>query len=470
MSIQHPRELFKRILITLEENISTLPAGDAGDVEAEKRVVGIVRDARQQTLIVLDEIDHLLGSRLYQNILYRLFSWPQRDTKTCAVIGLANSLDLTERFVPLLASKGAAPSVLHFRPFEAAEIKQVIGARLALLRSSYEQDAESNNEEDFDAVHQDECNAPTFFTAPALELLARKVAAATGDLRKALDTCRLAIEAVESEMTAKAQADSADAPVDLRSFNPTNVPRVLPAHILKVLSTVLGSPQLTKIRSLSLQPKLALLALLIAQKRAEYNLCVLGGGASSAVGPSTMGGVYASDTSGTLLCDVATTYTQMLKNDDFAALEGKELIDVLEGLEVEGVVRIVGVNGKAVTENGSQSERGSGASIVVRTNNISPSAKRAAKRQLLASYRRVQLVISVDDVIKGICTPPPPSRSSSVSGSAASGTVVLDAIKRIWSREEFNAERARGWQTSKALAQRIRDEELGGGRGALANI
>ncbi|PWN31740.1 P-loop containing nucleoside triphosphate hydrolase protein [Meira miltonrushii] len=450
MTIQHPRELFRRILNVFHGDKSVLPSGEAGDAEAERQVTTLVKDQKRQTLIVLDEIDHLLRSRVHQNILYRLFSWPQKDSKACALIGIANSLDLTERFVPLLASKGAAPAVLNFRPFEAEEIKTVIGSRLALLQSSY---SAETREQDGELQEQNDDETVPLFVPAAFELVARKIAAATGDLRKALDACRLAVELVEQETIRK--STSTAAPIDITSLTPTNAPKITPAHILKVVSTVLGSPQLNKIRGLGLQPKLILLALLVAQKRRGYGLNVLGGGSGNGVNKSVMG-VCSSNGDGTLMCEIESTYSAILKNDDFPILESSELIDVMEGLEVEGIVKITSVNGSSINSSSSNT----------RVGGVSPSAKRAAKRQLLASYRRMELTMSSEEIIRGIMTPPPASMQSQ-SNASFSNTIVIEAIKRIWQREEKNAERAKGWEKVAEEAQKVRDNELGGGRGAL---
>lgn len=450
MTIQHPRELFRRILNVLHGDKSVLPSGEAGDAEAERQVTALVKDQKRQTLIVLDEIDHLLRSRVHQNILYRLFSWPQKDSKACALIGIANSLDLTERFVPLLASKGAAPAVLNFRPFEAEEIKTVIGSRLALLQSSYKVETK---EQDGELQEQNDDEAVPLFVPAAFELVARKIAAATGDLRKALDACRLAVELVEQETIRK--STSTAAPIDITSLTPANAPKITPAHILKVVSTVLGSPQLNKIRALGLQPKLILLALLVAQKRRGFGLNVLGGGSGNGANKSMMG-VCSSNGDGTLMCEIESTYSSILKNDDFPILESSELIDVMEGLEVEGIVKITNVNGSSINSSSGNT----------RVGGVSPSAKRAAKRQLLASYRRMELTMSSEEIVRGIMTPPPASMQSQ-SSSAIPNTIVIEAIKRIWHREERNAERAKGWEKVAEEAQKVRDNELGGGRGAL---
>jgi cell division control protein 6 len=437
MSIQHPREVFAKILEALGQSCA-LSQGEQDDTEAERRVGVLVKDPRRRTLIVLDEIDHLLRNRAHQNILYRLFSWGATSSPvhndqsgSCALIGIANSLDLTERFVPLLASKGAAPAVLNFRPFEAAEITTVLQARLSQLYPRYDIKAT----EDLIEMDQESTSTP-LIQEDAMMLATRKIAAATGDLRKALDACRLAIDMIESEETSKAENR------DLSHFTTTSAPKVKPAHVLKVLAVVLGSPKLNKIRDLGIQSKLVLLAIFIAQKRQSAKLDVLGS-------VNTTSKTTSQEMS---IRDIECTYTAMLKNDDAGALpsvESSELMDVIEGLEVEGIVRIIS---DATTSKSSSSSRGA--------MGLSPSGKRAAKKQLLASNRALALVMSSEEVLKGICTASP-------SSAVETSKVVLEAMNRVWNRENDRVQRCKSWESMAEESKKVIDEELGGGRGAL---
>ncbi len=145
MTLSHPRLIFGKVLQALGSNA----AEGQSDAVAEQALSTLIREGKQRILIVLDEMDHLLQSRAHQNVLYKIFSWTAnshgsgsgvRGGPACSLIGIANSLDLTERFVPLLASKGASPALLHFRPFEAQEIVSVIRDRLSGLQDRYDEE------------------------------------------------------------------------------------------------------------------------------------------------------------------------------------------------------------------------------------------------------------------------------------------------------------------------------------------
>ena len=51
-------------------------------------------------IICIDEIDHLLTKE--RSIVYDMFEWPYISSHIIIVIGIANSVDLVERSLPLL--------------------------------------------------------------------------------------------------------------------------------------------------------------------------------------------------------------------------------------------------------------------------------------------------------------------------------------------------------------------------------
>ena len=96
------------------------------------------------------------------------------------LVGIANSLDLTDRVLPRLqVSPNYRPSLLHYPPYTKQEIMDIITARL--------------REGARDAV-----SGQPVITARAIAFLAGKIASLSGDLRKALDVCRRALELSET--------------------------------------------------------------------------------------------------------------------------------------------------------------------------------------------------------------------------------------------------------------------------------
>ncbi|CAL5386465.1 unnamed protein product [Camellia sinensis] len=95
-------------------------------------------------------------------------NWPEDDR-------IANAIDLADRFLPRLQSLNCKPMVVTFRAYSKDQIIMILQRRLMALLY-------------------------IVFQPQALELSARKVAAASGDMRKALCICRSAIEMLQAEL------------------------------------------------------------------------------------------------------------------------------------------------------------------------------------------------------------------------------------------------------------------------------
>ncbi|CAL5388552.1 unnamed protein product [Camellia sinensis] len=86
-------------------------------------------------------------------------NWPEDDR-------IANAIDLADRFLPRLQSLSCKPMMVTFRAYSKDQIIMILQRRLMALPY-------------------------VVFQPQALELCARKVAAASGDMRKALCICRM---------------------------------------------------------------------------------------------------------------------------------------------------------------------------------------------------------------------------------------------------------------------------------------
>lgn len=61
-------------------------------------------------IICIDEVDRLFTAE--RSIVYDLFEWPYNSPHTVIVIGIANSIDLIEKSLPLLQIKGIFSMVI----------------------------------------------------------------------------------------------------------------------------------------------------------------------------------------------------------------------------------------------------------------------------------------------------------------------------------------------------------------------
>ncbi|XP_017074102.1 cell division control protein 6 homolog [Drosophila eugracilis] len=133
-----------------------------------------LRTAKRMLLLVLDEIDQLCTSR--QEVLYTIFEWPALPGSRILLVGIANSLDLTDRALMRLNARcELKPRLMHFPPYSKQQIVEIFKSRLA------------------------EAEVLDVFPPVTLQLLAAKVSAISGDVRRALDIGRRVVEIAEQQ-------------------------------------------------------------------------------------------------------------------------------------------------------------------------------------------------------------------------------------------------------------------------------
>lgn len=159
--------------IIQELSIGSIKSGKNNKAVIEKYLTS----KHKMLLLVLDEIDQLESKK--QSVLYSIFEWPSLPDSKLILVGIANALDLTDRILPRLQARcELKPTLMHFASYTKQQISDIISARLS------------------------RANAFNVFTPSAIQLLAGKVAAISGDIRRALDISRRVIELVESEKIA----------------------------------------------------------------------------------------------------------------------------------------------------------------------------------------------------------------------------------------------------------------------------
>lgn len=150
--------------------------------------------------MILDEMDYLITRD--QSVLYDMFRLPTLSNSRLVLIGIANAIDLTDRLLPKLRSMNCKVDAVTFPTYTKDQILSVLKQRLKGLRYSV-------------------------FQPAALELCSRKVAAATGDMRKALHVCRSAVELAE------AQADVAKSEDELKqNMQASTIGVALPSSVV----------------------------------------------------------------------------------------------------------------------------------------------------------------------------------------------------------------------------------------------
>ncbi|ETN83942.1 hypothetical protein NECAME_01735 [Necator americanus] len=91
-------------------------------------LASVLKGLEKHFVLVLDEIDHLATKT--NSFLYSAFQWPYSVTAKIIVIGIANSIDLTERLLPKL-KLSHPPKTLVFTPYSKEVIAEVLKSKMS---------------------------------------------------------------------------------------------------------------------------------------------------------------------------------------------------------------------------------------------------------------------------------------------------------------------------------------------------
>ncbi|KAM9324696.1 origin recognition complex subunit 1 [Gastrophryne carolinensis] len=164
MKLTDPHQAFVQILKLLTGQKAT---ADHAAALLEKRF-STPASKRETTVLLVDELD-LLWTRK-QNVMYSLFDWPTRKQAKLIVLAIANTMDLPERIMMNRVASRLGLTRMSFQPYTHKQLQQIITSRLNHVKA---------------------------FDDDAIQLVARKVAALSGDARRCLDICRRATEICE---------------------------------------------------------------------------------------------------------------------------------------------------------------------------------------------------------------------------------------------------------------------------------
>ncbi len=171
MRITEPKKAYTQIYQQLSGK--TLGHDQAYDL-LEKRF-NTTTARRISTVLLVDELDILCNKR--QDVVYNLLNWPTQANSRLIVITIANTMDLPEKVMMGKVASRLGLTRLTFKPYSFKSLQEIVTSRLYGLET----------------FHND-----------AIQLVARKVASLSGDVRRALDICRRATEIAETDDKTKA--------------------------------------------------------------------------------------------------------------------------------------------------------------------------------------------------------------------------------------------------------------------------
>ncbi|KAJ5135769.1 ATPase AAA-type core [Penicillium bovifimosum] len=171
---------------------------------------------RVSCVVLMDELDQLVTKN--QSVMYNFFNWPALRHSRLIVLAVANTMDLPERTLSNKISSRLGLTRITFPGYRHTDLMEIISTRLA--------------------------NVPGNIVDPdAIQFASRKVAAVSGDARRALDICRRAVEIAEQAAEQAAVAD--DTKDETESLPPT--PSKTPARRNKTVAAgAAGDSAITK--------------------------------------------------------------------------------------------------------------------------------------------------------------------------------------------------------------------------------
>ncbi|KEF54089.1 origin recognition complex subunit 1 [Exophiala aquamarina CBS 119918] len=217
-------------------------------------------------VVLMDELDQLVTKN--QSVMYNFFNWPAMRHSRLIVLAVANTMDLPERTLSNKISSRLGLTRITFPGYTHTQLMEIISSRLAGVPGNI--------------VDQD-----------AIQFASRKVAAVSGDARRALDICRRAVELTEqsqpkSELSTGDEDEPSSNTPSRKGRNEAKqheneavggekrLPRVTIATIKQAINEATSSPLAQHLRSVSLSSKLFLAAVLARLRRTGIAESTLG--------------------------------------------------------------------------------------------------------------------------------------------------------------------------------------------------
>jgi hypothetical protein len=251
-SISTPPEVF-----ALQKLLTRANGGAArGSVGKGKAAGQGASGGNGMVVIILDEMDALITRE--QAVLYQLFELPELKHSRAVLIGVANSIDLTIRLLPRLQACGWEPLMITFPAYNAVELEQLLTQRLTSLPFK-------------DAL-------ATVVGRGALQLCAKRVAAANGDMRKCLGATRTAFDILageaQAELKAKQTAEEEGEGEEEGAVAPrvTKATKMTISHMAQALNQLLKSPVAKMVQGLPQHAQLVLCAGLHLSMRSKKEM------------------------------------------------------------------------------------------------------------------------------------------------------------------------------------------------------
>jgi len=231
MCLGNPNAVYGEILRQLKEaGAESGPARRCAAGTAQDKLQAFFERRQSKDLVVvllIDELDCLVTRN--QAVLYRIFNWLTMSNHRTVITAISNTMDLPERLLPRVSSRFGLVRV-DFQPYKRDQIVEILQTRLA-------------NQ-----------NASEAFCQDTLKLSGARVAAGSGDIRKALQLCKRALELCQEQRQSR---------------------RVGIEHLREAEKDLLhANPSVLAIHHLGMKSRLYLLAILLEMRKRDAEAVV----------------------------------------------------------------------------------------------------------------------------------------------------------------------------------------------------
>ncbi|KAL8722413.1 MAG: hypothetical protein Q9225_001092 [Loekoesia sp. 1 TL-2023] len=214
---------------------------------------------RVPCVVLMDELDQLVTKN--QSVMYNFFNWPGLRHSRLIVLAVANTMDLPERTLSNKISSRLGLTRITFPGYTHEQLQAIISSRLS--------------------------HVPGQIVDPdAIQFASRKVAAVSGDARRALDICRRAVEIAETDMAenmnpllatpSKRNRLKEKSGQEVSQGKGKKVGQVTIGTVKQAINEATTSSLQQYLKSLPLSSKLFLAAILARTRRSGVSECVLG--------------------------------------------------------------------------------------------------------------------------------------------------------------------------------------------------
>ncbi|KAL7924988.1 P-loop containing nucleoside triphosphate hydrolase protein [Trichoderma austrokoningii] len=244
MKITDPHQAYS----LLWEAIKGERASPAQSLDLLEREFSNPSPRRVPCVVLMDELDQLVTKN--QAVMYNFFNWPTLRHSRLIVLAVANTMDLPERTLSNKISSRLGLTRITFPGYNHDQLMKIIQSRL---------EGVPGNIVDADAV----------------QFASRKVAAVSGDARRALDICRRAVELAEGDAPGDPMTPSKRAN-ESGILDQSRRGRVTISTIKRAINEATTNPIQQHLRGLPLTSKMLMAALLLRIRRSGLAETTLG--------------------------------------------------------------------------------------------------------------------------------------------------------------------------------------------------